>query len=191
MPSREPPAAGPVRPRRGVCLRRGGDAGAGRVRQGQQRYGHEHELDGRGQVRRGAVVQRLLELGDHPRRALTRPDHRHDPGGVGQPGRARPGLAHGDLQGAAGRDGLQPLRPRRGAPTRAAVPRRRAGRARQHRAAAECLDAPGRDLRRLDAAPLRQRRPGRQQNSVEAPCPPQRGATDPAATRSGANTSAA
>ena len=63
-----PTAGGELeRPRRGLRLqRRNGHDGHGRIRQRQRRHDREHDLDGRREVRRRALIQRDERAGQHP-----------------------------------------------------------------------------------------------------------------------------
>ena len=73
----------------GVWLRgRVGHHGRRYLRTGQYRDHHERDLDDRGAIRQGAVVQRHLGLGHGGRRELARSHDRHDARGVGQSGGA-------------------------------------------------------------------------------------------------------
>ena len=151
---------GPGGPRGRVGLRRG-ERRAGARRLGARQRGHGgrgHAHDVRA-LRRGADVRRARRLGHGRRRGVARPHDRHDPGGLGQSDGARHELADGGDQGSARRAQLRALR------GRGQQPRKRAcdhdggvRRAQPGRGRAERVDAPGDDVRRHDAAALRQRR---------------------------------
>ena len=115
------------RPRRRVRLRRRQRHDARRsVRQRQQRHARERDLDAAArQVRQRALVQRDERLGDRPGRGLARPDDRDDARGLGAADALVGGLAHRDLQGAARRPRLRPLREHRHATARAGTSSRR------------------------------------------------------------------
>ena len=117
----------------------------------------EHDLVDDRQVRRGAAVQRHQLAGHDPRRHLAASHHGDDARGVGQPVDDRQHLARRGLQGQ------RQLLPRSDLDQRVAA-RRRHDRRRQLRrrvrdreADHQHLGVSDRDLRRVDAAAVRQR----------------------------------
>ena len=151
-----------------------GPGGGLRLRRGHRPDGrrplaerqHGHDLRGhagaRRALRRRALVRRRERLGHGSRCAFARPDHRDDARGLGPPDRRRLDLAHADPEGAGGEPHLRALlqRGQRAAVGSRVRGRRRPRHARNRARGAQCLDASGQHLRRLDVAPVRERRAG-------------------------------
>ena len=118
-----------------------------RVRARQRRDDRGRHADGERALRRRPDVRRRQRHGDRARRRLARPDDRDDPRGVGQPDRARDGVADRDAQGARLRPRLRAVRARRRRPQRRLrVHRGRARRREPGGAAAQRVDARRDDL---------------------------------------------
>ena len=136
-----------------------------------------------GRLRQGAVVQRDERPGQRAGRRRARPHDRHDDRGMGQPdGLDR--LADRRHEGDGRRPGLRAVRAttaRTGRRTSTSAARRRRARHRPH--SRQHVDASGHDLRRRDAALLRQRHAG-----LERAPRPARSSPAPSALRIGGNT---
>ena len=91
---------------------RGGEWGRGRGLLGERQHGHDRgcELDKRGQVRLGALLQRRRQLGHDPGLKLPPPSGRADNGGLGQTQYAHGLLAHRAAQGTPRRPLLRAIR---------------------------------------------------------------------------------